>query len=223
MTQRREFLKQASALAAGSVAAGTLAAGPLKAQAAPNAQGDWDMSWAAKVTGKYRMAFDAPEINSGAVFHQARSFFTGYKLTFGLNDSDITAVMILRHQGVPMACGDAVWEDGHFGTKENLKDPVSGEPTKRNPFINIPEGAQHALTWADGALDTLIKRGAIVLACDLALNGLAGQIAQRRSLARQDARKLVMDSLLPGVVRMPSGIFATAHAQQLGCGVLSAG
>lgn len=219
MTQRRDFLKQATVLAAG-----TLAAGSLEAQAAaPSAQGDWDMSWAAKVTGKYRMAFDAPEINGGTVFHQARVFLSGYNATYGLGDADLSAVIILRHQGVPMACGHAVWEDGHFGTKEDLKDPVTGEPTKKNPFIDIPEGARHALTWADGALDTLIKRGVIVLACDLALNGLAGQIAQRRNLPRQDARKLVMDSLIPGITRMPSGIFAASHAQQLGCGVLSAG
>lgn len=222
MTQRRDFLKQASALAAGSVAAGSFTAAQLEAQTAPAAQGEWDMSWAAKVTGKYRMAFDAPEINGGAVFHQARSFLSGYNVTYGLNDGDLTAVMILRHQGVPMACGHAVWEDGHFGTKEELKDPVSGEPTKKNPFIDIPAGARFGLTWPDGALDTLIKRGVIVLACDLALGGLAGQIAQRRSIPRQDARKLVLDSLLPGVIRMPSGIFATSHAQQLGCGVLSA-
>lgn len=218
MTQRRDFLKQASLLAAG-----TMAAGSLDAQAAPQAQNAWDMSWAEKVTGKYRMAFDAPEINEGVAFHQVRSFLAGYSAVYKLTDADVSAVLILRHAGVAMACGDPVWEDGHIGKEEKLKDPVSGEPTKRNPFINIPAGAQHALTWPDGALDTLIKRGVIVLACDLALGGLAGQIAQRRAIPRQDARRVVYDNILPGITRMPSGIFATSHAQQLGCGMMYAG
>jgi hypothetical protein len=221
MTQRRDFLKQASVLAASSFAVGALDARDLEAQA-PQAQNTWDMSWTAKVTGKYRMAFDSPEINGGNVFHQARSFLSGYNATYGLGDADLTAVMILRHKGVPMACGDAIWEDGAIGTTAELKDPVTGESTKRNPFINVPAGAPYALTWADGAMDTLIKRGVIVLACDLALGGLAGQVAERRKIPRQDARKLVLDNLVPGVIRMPSGIFATSHAQQLGCGVLSA-
>jgi hypothetical protein len=218
MTQRRDFLKQASLIAAGTVAAGSL-----EAQAAPQAQNSWDMTWADKVTGKYRMAFDAPQIADGVSLHQVRSFFAGYKAAYALGDTDLSAVLILRHAAVPMACGDDVWSDGFIGTDKNLKDPVTGEPTKRNPFINIPADARHSLTWPDGALDTLITRGAVVLVCDLALGGLVGQVAERRKLARQDARKLVYDSILPGITRMPSGIFATSHAQQLGCGMMYAG
>jgi hypothetical protein len=223
MTQRREFLKQASLLAAGSVAA----AGSLEAQAAvaaaPQAQGAWDMSWAAKVTGKYRMVYDAPEIAGGVVFHQARSFLAGYTTVFGLADSDVTAVIVARHAGVPLVLNDAIWSDAPWGEKEQLKDPVTGEITKKNPFVNIPAGATHAVTWPDGSLDKLIARGVIVLACDLALGNAAGQLANRRKIPFQDARKLVNESLIPGVIRMPSGIFATSHAQQLGCGMMYAG
>ncbi|MFM8602516.1 MAG: hypothetical protein ACKOC2_00250, partial [Gemmatimonadota bacterium] len=90
-------------------------------------------------------------------------------------------------------------------------------------FINIPAGATHALTWPDGALDTLMKRGVIVLACSLALDNFASQIASRRKIPRQDAKAMVKESLLPGVIRMPSGIFATCRAQAAGCGFMYAG
>lgn len=222
MTQRREFLKQASLLAAGSVAV----AGSLEAQgapAAPQAQGTWDMSWAAKVTGKYRMVYDAPEIAGGVVLHQARSFLAGYTTVFGLTDADVTAVIVARHAGVPLVLNDSIWADAPWGEKEQLKDPVTGEITKKNPFVNIPAGASYAVTWADGSLDKLIARGVIVLACDLALGNAAGQLANRRKIPFQDARKLVNEALIPGVIRMPSGIFATSHAQQLGCGMMYAG
>ncbi len=224
MPQRREFLKQASLLAAGSVAAGAVA-GTADAQApqAPQAQGSYDMSWAAKVTGKYRMAFDAPEISGGVALHQVRSFLAGYSTVYGLTDADLSAVLIVRHAAVPMVLGDALWADAPWGEKEELKDPVTGEVAKKNPFVNVPGGAEHAVTWADGTLDKLIARGVIVLACDLALGNAAGQLARRRNIPAQDARKLISDNLVPGVVRMPSGIFATCHAQGVGCGVMFAG
>lgn len=212
------------------IAAGTLAATPLAAHEAPAvarpdvsaAQGTWDMTWAERVTGKYKMCFDAHEVSEGVCLHQARSFLAGYTSVYGLADSDVSAVLVIRHAAVPMVMADALWEDGFLGDITKLKDPESGEPTKRNPFINIPPGARHALTWPDGALDTLIARGVIVLACDLALSNFAARIASHRKLPRTDARDLVLANLVPGIYRMPTGIFATSHAQQLGCGVLNA-
>lgn len=218
MTQRREFLRQASLLAAGSMAAGSL-----DAQGAPQAQqGTWDMSWAERVTGRYKMAFDAHQVSEGVCLHQARVFLSGYATVYNLTDRDLSAVLVIRDAAVPMVLADPLWEDSDWGEKEKLKDPATGETAKRNPFINIPAGARHAVTWPDGALDTLMQRGVIVLACDLALRNFAGQIATRRKIPRPDALQLVSDHLLPGVYRMPSGIFATSHAQQLGCGVLNA-
>ena len=224
MHPRRDFLRQASLIAAGGVAASS----PLGAMAPmPDdtelVQGNWDMSWVDRITGKYRIVFDAPEVKDGVCLHQARSFLSGYQMVHGLTDADLTAVLVIRHSAVPMVMGDALWSDGAFGEKEKLKDPVSGEPTKRNPFINIPAGATHALTWPDGALDTLMKRGVIVLACSLALDNFASQIASRRKIPRQDAKAMVTESLLPGVIRMPSGIFATCRAQAAGCGFMYAG
>jgi len=219
MTQRRDFLRQASL-----VAAGTLAAGPLVAQgAAPTAtQGAWDMSWTERVTGKHRMVFDAHEISEGVCLHQARSFLAGYNTVYGTTDADVSAVLVIRHSAVPMLMTDALWEDGFFGEMTELKDPETGEVTKRNPFVNVPTGARYALTWPDGALDTLIGRGVIVLGCDLALRNFSGRIAQHRKIPRPDALALVYANLIPGIYRMPTGVFATCHAQSLGCGVLNA-
>lgn len=225
MTQRREFLRQASLLAAGTMAASPLVvdAAPLTGTAeSPAVQGGYDMSWADRITGKYRMAFDAHEISDGVCLHQARSFLAGYGSVFGLKDSDVSAVLVIRHAAVPMVMNDALWADGFLTEGTELKDPATGEPTRRNPFINIAPGSRHSLTWPDGALDTLISRGVIVLACDLALNNFAGRIANHRKIPRPDARTLVMDNLIPGIYKVPTGVFGTCHAQQLGCGVLNA-
>lgn len=220
MTQRRDFLRQASLIAAGSVAAS-----PLLAQgggsSAPNSS-EWDMSWTERVTGQHRMCFDAHAISEGVCLHQARSFLAGYGDVFDLTDADVSAVLVIRHAAIPMVFGDALWSDGNFAEPDKLKDPATGEPAMRNPFINIAAGSQYALTWPDGALDTLISRGVIVLACDLATRNMAGQIARWRKIPREEALALAYANIIPGVYRMPTGVFATSHAQSLGCGVLNA-
>ncbi len=223
MTQRRDFLRQASLLAAGSLAAGSIGAGELAAQAAAApAQGTWDMSWTSRVTGRYKMCFDAPEVSDGVCLHQARSFLAGYSAAYGLSDADLSAVLVIRHAAVPMVLDDPLWEDGMFGERTEMKDPESGEVAKRNPFIRIPAGSRHSVTWPDGALDNLMARGVVVLACDLALRNAAGQIANHKKIPRQDAIELVAKHLLPGVYRMPTGVFAACHAQGVGCGVMHA-
>ncbi len=217
MTQRRDFLRKASL-----IAAGTLAGARLEAQdgASTMPPGDWDMSWADRVTGKHRMVFDMPEVADGTSLHHARSFYHGYAETLGLSDTDLTAILVVRHAAVPVVLDDELWADGHFAG-ETLKDPVSGEPAKKNPFIRTPADARHRLTWPDGALDDLMKRGMIVLVCELAFNNTIGQVARRKEITRQEAREVMTRNLLPGVIRMPSGVFATCHAQSLGCGVLA--
>lgn len=219
MTQRRDFLRQASLLAAGSVAAA-----PLFAQGGGTtpSSADWDMSWAERVTGKHRMCFDAHEISEGVCLHQTRSFLSGYGTVLNLTDADVSAVLVIRHAAVPMLFEDVLWSDGKFAEAGSLKDPMTGEPAKRNPFINVAAGSRHALTWPDGALDTLISRGVIVLGCDLAMRNMAGRIATWRGIPRPEALELVYANIIPGVYRMPTGVFATCHAQSLGCGVLNA-
>ncbi len=131
-------------------------------------------------------------------------------------------MLVIRHAAVPMVMNDTLWADGFLGEDTKLKDPESGEIAKRNPFINVPPGARYGLTWPDGALDTLMSRGVIVLACDLALRNFTGRIANHRKIPRQDAATLVNANLIPGIYRMPTGVWSTCHAQQLGCGVLNA-
>jgi len=224
MTQRRDFIRQASLLAAGTVAAGSASSSTLFAQAtAAGAQGTWDMSWSARVTGQYKMVFDSPEVADGIALHQVRVFLQGYADAFGLKDSDLSAVLVVRHAAMSMVLGDELWADGAFGEENKLKDPETGEVAKRNPFVRIAPGAKFSLAWPDGALDTLMARGVTVLACDLALRNFGGKIAARKKISRQDAHDLVSKHLLPGVIRMPSGVFATCHAQSLGCGVLQSG
>ena len=90
-------------------------------------------------------------------------------------------------------------------------------------LANAKQGDRHSMLWADGGLDTLVSRGAIVLACGLALNRAYAMARKAEGLDAAGARALVRANLLPGTYVMPSGIFAVARAQEAGCNFLRAG
>ena len=179
----------------------------------------WDMSWVERVTGKYRQVFDAPEVAEGAVLHQARVFRSGFSDVYGHSDGELSTVMVMRHAGIPIVANDRLWDELELGKQFKLKDPETGKPARRNPFLNAntPRGAKDALIWPDGGLDTLIQRGAIALACNLALYRLVGMVAKRDKLESKAAREKVLANLVPGVIVQPSGIFAVARAEAAGC------
>ena len=151
-------------------------------------------------------------------------FYVNYKEVYNSADADLAAVIVFRHVAIPMVLGDAVWAHypflGKKGTK--LKDPTTNEWALRNPFLNAKKDDKYALIWPDGGLDTLIGRGTIVLACNLALGGFAGQIAKKTQQAQDVVMKELTDALVPGVTLVPSGIFGVIRAEQAGCAYIRA-
>ncbi|MGE0555215.1 MAG: hypothetical protein AB7R55_17430 [Gemmatimonadales bacterium] len=185
---------------------------------------DWDMSWVERVTGTYRMVFDAPEVAEGTILHQARVYRSGYSEVHGTKDGDTTAVLVIRHAAIPIVANDLLWDELELGRKFKVKDAETGKDARRNPFLNanVPRGAKHALIWPDGGLDTLIERGSIALACNLALFRLVGLVAKHDKIESPAARQKVLGNLVPGVIVQPSGIFAVARAQAAGCDYIRA-
>lgn len=229
---RRGFLAQLLGGAAALVAGG-LVGGPLLAQPGPGADlpalappdtepvgphSAWNMSWVDRITAQHREVFDAPEIAEGTVFNQARRYLGGFHEVYGTRDADLNAVLVVRHKAIPMVLDDPIWARYDFIAKETkLKDPTTGAATRRNPFLHPRSDDRHAYVWADGGLDTLIKRGAIVLACNVALMGLARIIAKRTTQPLDAVRGELRHGLVSGVTLMPSGIFAVTRAEEAGC------
>ena len=247
-TQRRRFIGQlvggAAAIAATActraVPAQTVA--PAQAPAQGSAAGSanhatsavvasaehhtWDLSWTKRVESAttHRQVFDSPEIAEGAALHQARMFFVNYKEVYNSADADLGAVIVVRHIAIPMVLSDAVWAHYPFLGKKTtkLKDPTTNEWALRNPFLNAKKDDKYTLIWPDGGLDTLIGRGTIVLACNLALGGFAGRIAKKTQQADDVVMKELTDGLVPGVTLVPSGIFGVIRAEQAGCAYIRA-
>jgi hypothetical protein len=211
------------------------AAGRARTAAAsePPVVGDWDMSWVDRVKGAHRQVFDAPEVMEGMVLHQTRAWLQGYEDVYGAAGKDASAVLVVRHFGIPLVMGDALWDRYQLGQKmsaftadkQPLKDPTTGEPARRHPYLNanVKQGDKHAsmyvAMWPDSGLDSLLKRpGVTVLACNMALQFIANTVvAPQDGVSSEEALKRVKADLLPGVIVMPSGIFAVGRAEEAGC------
>jgi len=233
--ERRQFLGQlvvgAAALAAASCTRAPVGAQAPSPKASPASTGtaapaspSWDLSWTDRLTGQHRQVFDSPEIAQGTVLHQARMFYVNFHEVYNLADADLRAVLVIRHEALPMVLGDAVWDHYDFIGKKitKLKDPTTGEWARRNPFLNLKADDKYGLTWPDGGLDSLIARGAIVLACNLAFNGFAGTVATRTKQRQEAVRDEFKAALVHGVTLVPSGIFGVIRAEQGGCNYLRA-
>jgi hypothetical protein len=216
---RRRFIANVAGSTAALAAAG-LGATELLAQGttAPPPQGGWDMSWVDRVQrAKHRQVFDAPGMAEGMALNNAMVWLSAYHEIYRTTDADMAAVLVYRHKGLPVVLNDDMWARLKLGDDDKLKDPTTGEPTRRNPFVNLKAGDKNLTTFPDGGLDSLIARGAIVLCCNLALMRHAGALAKAEGIPREQAQQAMIDSVLPGVIRMPNGVFATSRAEEAGC------
>jgi len=220
---RRDFV--------GRLAAGALLAGmPLPidasvralAQTHPEQAEEWDVSWVKRLTGKYRAVFDVPEIDSGYGVWRASIWGRQYQEVLGAKPNELSAVVVLRHNGIQLAMQQAYWDKYAIGKEKNVVHPITQQVTDRNPVLLASSRGEVPAMFDDAALDRFIARGGIALACNLALQDVVEAIQKKDNVSADEARKQAIASLVPGVILQPSGVFAALHAQDAGCKYLRA-
>lgn len=216
---RRTFIANvasgASAIAAVGLSATTVLA---QGAASPAAQGEWDLSWLDRVQrAKHKIVFDSPAIGDGMALNNAVTWLNGYREVYQTTDADMAAVVVFRHKGLPVALNDDMWARLKLGEDEKVKDSATGETAMRNPFASVKPDDKNPPVMPGAGVDGLIARGVIVLACNLALMRHAGPLAKAEGISREQAQQALIASVLPGVIRMPSGVFATSRAEEAGC------
>ena len=214
---RRDFLGK---LTAGTLAIPTLLAS-LDADATPGPAlvADYD-EWFKKVKGKHKIIYDAPEVHNGMQFIWTWAFYKTNNQT-GSPDADLTAMVVLRHNGIPFAMEDRLWEKYKFGEAFKVTDNTTGAPAVRNPFYT-PTEKDFPLPGIDG-IKTMQSRGAMFCVCELAISVYSGAIAKGMNLNPDEVKKDWMSGLLPGIQPMPSGVWAIGRAQEKGCAYCYAG
>jgi len=218
-TTRRQFLDH---LALGAAALGGLpfalgAARTLDAAPVRRNPSEWDLSWVERLKGKHRTVFDVPEVESGYGVWRASVWAKQYQDVLGIPTDDLSSAVVLRHNGIVLAMQQPFWDKYGIGRTKKVTHPVTLKPTTRNPALLSSTRDEVPADYDAFALDKLLARGAVVLACDLALQDCIALIQAKDKVSAEAARKQAIDMLVPGVILQPSGVFAVVRAQEAGC------
>jgi hypothetical protein len=190
---------------------------------APKQQGEkWDVSWPAKLTGKHKAVFDVPEVDSGYGVWRASIWAKQYQDVLGVAPKDMSAAVVLRHNGIVLAMQQSFWDKYGIGKAKNALHPVTQQPTDRNPVLLSSSRNEVPEQFDAVALDKFIARGGVALACNLALADCVELIKSKDGVSDADARKQAIAYMVPGVILQPSGVFAAIRAQEAGATYLRA-
>ena len=219
--QRRHFL--GTLLASASVGvAGLALPGKLEAAEAfaPPAPGGSEFEqWLGKIKGKHKQVFDCPAVNMGLPFAWARVFLMTNQ-SVGVPESSVTAVMVLRHSGIPLGMESRLWEKYKFGETFSANDPETKAPLTANPFWEPKEGS---LPLPGMGIDQLQKSGVLFGICDMALTVYSKMVGDKMKMDAAEVKKEWVSGILPGIQIVPSGVLALNRAQEHGCTYCYAG
>jgi len=225
-SSRREFLGRVAANAAMFSAMPLsleLTASALAGTPTPGSQGEkWDVSWVNRLTGKHRAVFDVPEVESGYGVWRASLWGRQYQDVLGVQPKDMSAALVLRHNGIVLAMQQPFWDKYGIGKAKNVTHPITLQPTDRNPALLSAARGEVPDQFDAVALDKFLARGGIALACNLALADCVELIKSKDGVSDAEARKQAIGYLVPGVILQPSGVFAAIRAQEAGCSYLRA-
>ncbi|GAB4030079.1 DsrE family protein [Spirosoma gilvum] len=223
-TPRREFL---GALTTGMATLGVAAlVNPQSVQAEPLLESSMDSAdaWFNTIKGKHRVVFDATRPHEIMPFAWPRVFLLTNGAT-GTPESENSVVVVLRHDAIPYAFEDRLWEKYKFGDVFKANDPATGKPAIRNPFakpkpgdFNVPGVGEVAI-----GINELQASGVKFCVCDVAMTVYSSGIAQGMNMKPEDIKKEWLSGLLPGIQVVPSGVWALGRAQEKGCAYIFAG
>ena len=78
-------------------------------------------SWFKKAKGAHRIVYDASEPHNGLPFIWSWVFYHTNNET-GVQDNDMTAMVVLRHNAIPFALKDELWKKYKLGEAFKVTD-----------------------------------------------------------------------------------------------------
>lgn len=225
-TPRREFLGALTTGVATLSVASFVNPQPVQAHAEPllEANADNADAWFNTIKGKHKVVFDATRPHSLYPFAWPRVFLMTNGLT-GTPEAENSVVVVLRHDAIPYAFENRLWEKYKFGEVFKAEDPATNTPSTRNPFWQPKKGDYKVPGVGDVAIgiNELQSSGVKFCVCDMAMTVYSAALAQATNQKPEDVKKEWMSGLLPGIQPVPSGVWALGRAQEKGCAYIFAG
>jgi len=232
-TNRRNFL---GTIATGAAAIGLTSIAPSlsafagEARFDPKVYGDPEEMFK-KINGKHRAVFDVPGPNGLMPFAWPKIFLLTNAAT-GTPEKDNSAVVVLRHDGIPYAFNDAMWKKYKFSETFKKSGELGGgfqaadaatAATLRNPMWNPKPGdfKVPGVGPVPIGINELQASGVQFCVCNMAMTVYSAIIAMQLHGNPEDVLKDWTANLLPGIQVVPSGVWALGRAQEKQCAYIS--
>lgn len=175
--------------------------------------------WLNKIKGKHRQVFDSPHHVGGLPLAWTRVFLMT-NVAAGASADDVQAVLVLRHESIPLAMDSTLWKKYNFSKVFNVVDGESKKPITQNIFWQPKEGT---LPLPGMGINELMKDGVLIGVCDMAMTVYSMGVAKKMNLKADEVKKEWVAGVLPGIQIVPSGVLAINRAQEHNCTYCFAG
>jgi hypothetical protein len=205
---RRSFMSVLTSLAGVTAihAGGTPAAAQVSTPQAEN----WDLRWVDELkAAPHKQVFDMADADPAgqpAPLRLPRNYLDGFRDVYTLAFPEVRTVVGISGRAFSVNASDRLWQKYALGERFKIVDPVTKQPAVRNIFMDDSTLGVKALQ----------ARGTIFWQCNIALNGLAQQLAQARQVSVADVRADLLGGLNPGVHLVPSHVMALGLVQERG-------
>jgi hypothetical protein len=176
-------------------------------------------AWLNKINGKHRIVLDVTRPHEIFPFAWAKVFLMTNQAT-DATENNCCAVVVLRHEAIPYAMKDELWEKYKFGEMFKVDDPKTKAPATRNPFW-MPKPGDFSVPGIGNVeigINELQSSGVLFGVCNMAITVYSAVVAQKTSADPQVVKQEWIDGLLPGIQPVPSGMWAIGRAQERNCG-----
>jgi len=224
-TDRRQFLGKLTAGAATLGMAGMMT--PFQslqaASVASSNPADPD-AWFNKIKGKHRIVFDATRPHETFPFAWPRVFLLTNQATGSMAD-DCGVVVVLRHDAIGYAFSNDIWAKYNFGEVFKADDPATKKPATHNPFWMPAKGDFKVPGFGEIeiGINQLQDSGVMFCVCGAAMTVFSAVVAAKMNMDAATVRKEWVAGILPGIMEVPSGVWAVGRAQEHGCTYCFAG
>lgn len=180
--------------------------------------------WFNKIKGKHKIVFDATEPHEIFPFAWPKVFLLTNEAT-GTPEKENSVVVILRHNAIGYAMPDNLWSKYKLGELFKANDPKTKKPAERNPFWK-PQPGDFTVPGVGPVpigINELQDAGVMFCVCDMAITVYSAVLAGMNNMKKEEVQKELTDAVLPGIQRVPSGVWAVGRAQEHGCAYCFAG
>ncbi|HLG98860.1 MAG TPA: hypothetical protein VKX49_21285 [Bryobacteraceae bacterium] len=216
---RRSFLTRLNA----GIAALAGTAGIAMAQQKQSAAARWEPArhekddWLENASTKHRLLFDTTSGDGiGNALAFADNFYRVNKSEYGVENSEVSVVIVLRHRSAAFGYNDAMWKK--YGATLAERSKVDDPKTHEAPVLNLynASGYGELIPNRGITMESLTKFGAQFAVCTLSTRANAGLIARAVGSTPAAIFAEITENLVSNARMVPAGIVAVGRAQERG-------